>query len=87
MAINVSGENEQKKLKGYMDQCLSAMKEIDAQKDDIKAFLDTAKEEFGLKPSTLRKALNIIHKKNLAEVQLEAEDVESLVNFSENVKV
>ncbi len=80
MAINLGGDNEKKKFATNCASIIQALKEVETLKEDIKAYLTSIKDEFGLKPALVRKAIKAHMNQNLNEVQEETRDVETIVD-------
>ena len=83
--MTIGGTNEQEKLKGLLKSVIQAENEKEQLGNDIKDYLDAIKNEFGIKPAKVRKAIKAIRKGNLPELKQELEEIEELVDLEAKI--
>lgn len=81
--IDLGGDNRVKAFKEVAKDIEAALLEIENQNQVVKDLLAGVKEEFGLKPSMVKKAIKTIMKKNKAEVD---EDYQSFTDLVETLE-
>lgn len=82
MSLENLSQEDQRKLKEFMDSGISVLQEIDDLKTGLR---DTAKglaEQWDIKPSVLTKALSTAFKSTLEKQKEEMDDVESVLVYT-----
>jgi hypothetical protein len=76
--IMPSSEADRKKLLGYMQEISNALLQIESQREQINAILDTGLEELGIPKKVLRRASKVYHKQNLMELEDDFETIKEI---------